>query len=93
MVAFGNSISRGANCVGLKETPEYSWSTGTKIDSHLKRLEDQRHVMVVAKNVARVGVNSPDLKNQLKKMGEFVPDYATMKLGLMMCVAMPIPIS
>jgi lysophospholipase L1-like esterase len=81
MAAIGNSVSQGTNAAGVGVYPEYSWSTGTKIESHRVLLEKMRNVKVIAKNVSIVGANSSILHLELNNLGKFKPDYATIEIG------------
>jgi len=81
MAAFGNSISRGTNSIGFGNYPAYNWATGTKIESHMIKLEKQRRVQVIAKNLSIAGVTSTHLAKEIEHLYGFIPDYATIEIG------------
>ena len=82
MAVLGNSVSQGTDSIGWGVYPEYNWASGTKIRSHLVKLEEQRDVKVIAKNVSIVGAHSNLLGFELERLGkDFIPDYATIEIG------------
>ena len=82
MAVIGNSVSQGTNIFGIGIWPDYNWSSGRKIDSHLMKLERERHVKVEVENVSIVGATSCLMEKEIKFLKHnFKPDYATIEIG------------
>ena len=79
MAALGDSVTQGVNATSLGKHPNLSWSTGTDIQSHLKKLEEEGY-QVEAVNAAVSGAQSSDLLYQVHNL-PFVPDYVTILIG------------
>ena len=82
MVVIGNSVSQGTNIFGIGIWPDWNWSSGRKIDSHLMKLERERNMTVEFRNVSIVGATSCLMEKEIYLLGKnFKPDYATIEIG------------
>lgn len=87
MAALGDSFSRGfatgaPDCAGFIACPQYSWSTGTSVDSHYQRLLALEPALAgQAVNAAVPGAPMSGLVGQVAGVAPSQPDYATVLLG------------
>lgn len=79
MASLGDSVTVGVNATSLGNHPNLNWSTGTDIQSHRKKLEEEGY-QVEAVNAAVSGALSSDLLYQVHNL-PFVPDYVTIMIG------------
>lgn len=79
MAALGDSVTQGVNATSLGSHPNLSWSTGSDIQSHLKKLEEEGY-QVEAVNAAVKGASSLALPYQIHNL-PYVPDYVTIMVG------------
>lgn len=87
MAALGDSFSRGfatgaPDCAGFVACPQYSWSTGTSVDSHQQRLLALNPALAGnAVNAAAPGSPMSGLLGQANTVAPTQPDYVTVLLG------------
>jgi len=82
MAAIGTSTTQATDVITISLiNPRYSWATGDLIDSHKIKLERERGVEVIAKNVAIPGATSEFLWLEVDLLGDFIPDYTTVEIG------------
>jgi len=80
MVALGDSITTGFNTKDAGDNRDYSWSTGSEIESHAFFLKDYYDVEIL--NVARAGSRTVDLERQIKLIPlDRAPEYITLMSG------------
>lgn len=79
MASLGDSVTQAVNATSLGSHPSLSWSTGTDIQSHLKKLEEEGY-QVEAVNAAVRGASSLSLLYQIHGL-PYVPDYVTIMVG------------
>jgi len=80
MLVLGDSISQGTDSVGIGLFPEYSWATGSKLDSHLEKLKKLGYE-VDAFNVSVPGAHSSALGAEMLLAPPFAPDYVLIEIG------------
>lgn len=82
VVALGDSITRGMNaCPGtFGECPAESWSTGTALASHYRRILAGRPG-ATATNLAQSGATVADLAGQARAAVALRPGYVTILIG------------
>src|SRR5688572_11286978 len=87
MAALGDSFTRGfatgaGACNSFVACPEYSWSTGTAVDSHYQRLVALSPTLAGnATNAAVPGASMSGLVGQVGAVAPSQPDYVTVLLG------------
>lgn len=85
MAALGDSITRAFNvdeCCLLQDAPQYSWSTGTEVDSHLMRLRQRfPGAEITSNNFAVSGARASDVPAQMGKALSANADYVTLAIG------------
>lgn len=85
MAATGDSITRAYNvgwCCAFQDNPVYSWSTGTAVNSHYRRLLALApQLKGRAYNDARSGAMMNDLARQLGLAASQRADYVTVLMG------------
>lgn len=87
MAALGDSFTVGfatgaADCAGFVACPQYSWSTGTAVDSHYQRLVALEPGLAGnAVNAAVPGAPMASLVGQATTVAPTQPDYVTVLLG------------
>ncbi|MEP6598703.1 MAG: SGNH/GDSL hydrolase family protein [Actinomycetota bacterium] len=85
IASTGDSITRAFDvgwCCILRDAPEYSWSTGTSVDSHYVRLTRfDPKIVGNAYNDARSGAKMSELATQLSQAAGQRADYVTVLMG------------
>ena len=87
MAAVGDSFTRGfatgaPDCSFFGPCPQYSWSTGTAVNSHYQRLLALNPALSGnATNAAVPGAQIPGLSSQMAAITVQQPDYVTVLLG------------
>ena len=82
MAAVGDSITRAfVLCDDVGDCPEASWSTGTEVDGHLRRIERLSGATVEAWNVAVSGARVADLESQARRAVATGAAYVTVLVG------------
>lgn len=83
VAAMGDSITAGYNSrwPGDLGNARYSWSTGSRVPSHVKKLKAIIPEKVVAVNVAKKGATSHELQGQLEAAKFSHIDYLTLLIG------------
>jgi len=87
MVATGDSFTRGyatgsGTCTGFVPCPEYSWSTGTAVNSHYERLLALNPALAGhATNAAVPGALMSGFVSQVGTFSASHPDYVTVLFG------------
>ncbi|MEU5422973.1 SGNH/GDSL hydrolase family protein [Streptomyces sp. NPDC001407] len=80
IASLGDSITRGFNaCSPLRDCPEVSWATGTKVDSLAHRLLASPQTS--SWNLARTGARMSDLPAQMRAAVANKPQLVTVLLG------------
>lgn len=81
MAALGDSMTRAfVLCDDVGDCPEASWSTGTEVDSHRRRLE-RLGAKVEAWNVAVSGATVSGLEAQARRAVATRAEYVTVLVG------------
>lgn len=80
IASLGDSITRGFDaCSVLKDCPEASWATGTKVDSLARRLLPSPATS--SWNLAKTGARMADLPDQMHTAIERKPQLVTVLVG------------
>lgn len=83
--AFGDSISTGFDASHPLNNFHYSWSTGSNITSNFKSqadyVKEATGIEFERKNYAVVGAKASDIRRQIDKLGDKIPQLATLLIG------------
>ncbi|MCD9141896.1 SGNH/GDSL hydrolase family protein [Streptomyces albireticuli] len=80
IASLGDSITRGFDaCSVLKDCPEASWATGTKVDSLARRLLPSPATS--SWNFAKTGARMADLPDQMRAAVQQKPQLVTVLVG------------